>query len=436
MRTLNPLTLDAIVLSVASALGATGCGIPLDGYDPLPCDDEGGVAWLGDLSLEEPADYVALRERAFWDTGGAWETTQSEGEPCASATDGGACEAALEAASAESGFQLGECIDACDETILVVNRGDEVQIASDADSVRAALGTVDTPGEAALSVSLGGYRLSCDRVEYGGVRAAADGYEVIATAYQSTCAPIVVKRYQLGVGADGAISVLDEEVASRSQACIGRRPGGLRSRGCRGRGRTGAWLAGIAHLEAASVHAFAELEADLARHGAPAELRAQAARARRDEIRHARQMARLARRHDGVVTPPVVRPSPPCDLEALALENAVEGCVRETYGALFGAWQARFAEDPAVRATMRRVAEDEARHAALSWALARWLEPRLSPEARARVLAAREEALATLRAEMEAPLDPETARVVGAPPPEAQRALVARLSAELGLGLG
>ncbi|HWZ87964.1 MAG TPA: hypothetical protein VNW92_03915 [Polyangiaceae bacterium] len=69
----------------------------------------------------------------------------------------------------------------------------------------------------------------------------------------------------------------------------------------------------------------------------------------------------------------------------MALENAVEGCVRETYGALVATWQAQVARDPVVRAAMKRIARDETRHAALSWSVGSWLETRLDTEARCRV---------------------------------------------------
>jgi len=51
----------------------------------------------------------------------------------------------------------------------------------------------------------------------------------------------------------------------------------------------------------------------------------------------------------------------------VALENAVEGCVRETYGAAVGAWQARRAPDDRVRRAFAPVVADEARHADLAW---------------------------------------------------------------------
>ena len=51
------------------------------------------------------------------------------------------------------------------------------------------------------------------------------------------------------------------------------------------------------------------------------------------------------------------------ELEAIAIENAVEGCVRESFGALLATWQAKTAGDARVRAAMKRIARDETRHA-------------------------------------------------------------------------
>ena len=50
----------------------------------------------------------------------------------------------------------------------------------------------------------------------------------------------------------------------------------------------------------------------------------------------------------------------------IARENAEEGCVRETFGALLAAHQAAYACDPEVREVMTRIAGDELRHAALA----------------------------------------------------------------------
>jgi hypothetical protein len=83
----------------------------------------------------------------------------------------------------------------------------------------------------------------------------------------------------------------------------------------------------------------------------------------------------------------------------VALENAAEGCVRETFGALVAAWQAAHARDAGVRATMQQVAREETRHAALAWEVAQWAERRLPRGERERVADARTRALLRLKAE-------------------------------------
>ena len=102
-------------------------------------------------------------------------------------------------------------------------------------------------------------------------------------------------------------------------------------------------------------------------------------------------------------------------IEAMALENAVEGCVRETYGALLATYQARAARDPVVRAVMKRIASDETRHAALSWDVGRWLETRLDREAKSRVLAAKQVAARELVSSVASEATLSFSDVVGSP---------------------
>jgi hypothetical protein len=212
---------------------------------------------------------------------------------------------------------------------------------------------------------------------------------------------------------------------------VGRRPSGLEP-ACFDRAPAlGDFLARAAHLEAASVHAFRALACELRALGAPRALVYAAARAMRDEARHARVTARLARRH-GARAPGVrVRPSAPRALEALALDNAVEGCVRETYGALFAEWQAGHARDPKIASAMTAIAADETRHAALAWAIARWAEARLDEAANARVAARRAEAIHALACEALEDPAPEVAFAAGAPKAEQKRALVEALARTL-----
>jgi rubrerythrin len=160
-------------------------------------------------------------------------------------------------------------------------------------------------------------------------------------------------------------------------------------------------------MEAASVVAFQVLTAELSAYGAPEELLERSRRAAHDEVRHARMMQRLAQRFGSEVSPRSVRVSGVRDLETIARENAVEGCVMETWGCLIGLHQARRAR-PGLRRVYRQIAADEARHAQLSWDIATWAETQLSPEAVARVNAAKERALAELEERLEYETDHES----------------------------
>jgi len=201
--------------------------------------------------------------------------------------------------------------------------------------------------------------------------------------------------------------------------CEGRRPDALDP--CAPRGETvGRWLAQVAYLEAASIDAFRVLRAELRAHRAPKRLLRAASRAKRDEVRHARATRALARRYGGVAAPPNVQPMRTRSLEEIAVENAIEGCVRETFGALVATYRATNAKDEVVRAEMRRIARDETRHAALAWAIARWIRPRLDAAARERVDAAQSRAVDGLRNEIGA-VDAEVVRQTGSP--DADRAI-------------
>jgi hypothetical protein len=152
----------------------------------------------------------------------------------------------------------------------------------------------------------------------------------------------------------------------------------------------------MAHLEAASVPAFARMRAELAKLGAPRRLLASIERAKRDEMRHARAMGRIAHRFGGTAGTARVRTVRQRSIEAIARENAIEGCVRETYGALVATWQARNASDPSIRVALSDIARDETRHATLSWQAARFLRRKLDAPARRRVDEARRRAIAKL----------------------------------------
>lgn len=195
----------------------------------------------------------------------------------------------------------------------------------------------------------------------------------------------------------------------------GRRPAGLEEAHAADGCAVGRYFASMAHLEAASVHAFRTMARELVAHGAPSRLVAAARRAARDEIRHARLTRQMAARHGGTPAPVRVAATAPRSLEAMATENAVEGCVRETFGALLASWQARAAGDERVRAMMTEIAVDEARHAELAWALDAWSRRVLDREARRRVREARRAAAEALAAEMQLAPPAELVDRVGLP---------------------
>jgi hypothetical protein len=182
----------------------------------------------------------------------------------------------------------------------------------------------------------------------------------------------------------------------------GRCPEGLAPPASDGTGDAlGAWLAANAHLEAASIDAFEILATELVAHRAPPAFILAARSAIADERRHADAVGRLAARRGAVAPPVSVARGPIREIEAVARENAVEGCVRETYAALLAWRQARAATDPAIRNTMAGIARDETRHAALAWAVDGWSQRLLVPAVRRRVREARRGAIEAL---MDAPL--------------------------------
>lgn len=204
----------------------------------------------------------------------------------------------------------------------------------------------------------------------------------------------------------------------------GRAPPGLEL-GRAGSASVAEHLAQIAHMERASVLAFGILAKELARAGAPRSLVQRARASARDEREHARVTSLLARGFGAQPARPRVRPTPARSLFQIACENAREGCVRETYGALVAMFQARTAEDARVREAMRDIARDEIRHAELAWDVHAWCLSRLEPSQRAGVRAALHEASATLAP---APIAEGVRRSLGLPSVLASRKMIDWLS--------
>jgi hypothetical protein len=125
---------------------------------------------------------------------------------------------------------------------------------------------------------------------------------------------------------------------------------------------------------------------------------------------------------------PQIAPHGGRSLFELALENAVEGCIRETYGALVAHQQATLARDPQLADVMSSIARDEASHAELSWRIAAWIEPQLNASERAQLTLARRAALAELyEAGKTAVLPARAALALGYPSPTLEHATLDQL---------
>jgi hypothetical protein len=208
--------------------------------------------------------------------------------------------------------------------------------------------------------------------------------------------------------------------------CLGRSPEGFAADP--GAADTvGDYLARAAQLEAASVVAFERLAEELTAHRAPRALIEAASSAAIEETRHARDTQRLATRHGGSALPlgagvGAVRP-----LHEVLKENVVEGCVRETYGALVALWQARAAADLAIRESMETIALEEIGHAELAWAIDRWGRRRLGARQRRELDRAKRTAVAELVGASAQPVAPALIETVGLPSPERARGFLRAL---------
>ncbi len=354
-----------------------------DGWMELDCDEPRGFLADASPSSGWPAETIAFACGQI-----RWPAAARSVE-CDGAEDMSACLATLRAAHEDE--WEGPC------WALGIRDGDEETLTYlDDAALREFLGPIDAPGDALVSVWAQRHDLGCGNVERGAVRRLDDGsYQVVATRMVQDCAPIVVERYLFHVSVDGDVTQIESEEIERDEgACVGRIP----------RGMGGACVdatAEHARLEAASVLSFERLARDLARHDAPAELIAWAERAADEERDHA---ARVADSAASAPAPVVVDGRVPRSLEALAIDNAREGCGRELFGAVVGWADARIGEGAVPADAMRRIADDELGHAMLSFAIDTWLRTKVSAETARRMDEARDAMLARLAMSSERPV--------------------------------
>ena len=150
------------------------------------------------------------------------------------------------------------------------------------------------------------------------------------------------------------------------------------------------------HAEASAVGAFLQLRKELQFHSAPQELVDRCFLAAKEEIVHAQMMAKLAELHQGELPTLDFGTFEPRTLLDLALDNAVEGCIFETFSALEALQQANNATDSVIGKTMKSIALDEMKHAELAWDIHKYLMTKLPKEEQTIVRKAQKEAVTQL----------------------------------------
>ena len=159
---------------------------------------------------------------------------------------------------------------------------------------------------------------------------------------------------------------------------------------------------GVAAMEHASVASFNRFSLQLMALGAPPELLLETQAAAADEVRHAQTTFGIASAYAGVPIGPG-----PLSLDGVRLDTDIlavlrglvmEACVGETLGVAEAHAAAELAEDPAVAAALRTIAEDETRHSALAWKTLKWILD-ANPELKLVAAAAFEEAIDELTRE-------------------------------------
>ena len=360
------------------------------------------------------------------------------GAPCAGATDREACAARIEALFADpssegwnvvdgSCQQFRGCVPANTHDLAIITNGDDVRLTK-LDGLVRAIAPVTSRDEAAAILQLKGFTLDCNM---NNVRPEGDGWVFKKTS--SSCDGAKSEHFYKVLAATGEVVDAGRNTISEGDnGCIeGRRPANLAPTGVSWLSSLAACFGEIAHMEAAAVLAFDDLSHQLRSLGAPVDLLARAARARRDEVAHAAVTARLARRFGATPATPRVETTKAMaepSLLQLARENAVEGCVREAYGALVAAHQAAHSSDAKVRAAFKRIALDEAEHAELSFAIDAWIAPQLSEEERHIIEEEKAQAWRDLAASCDVEPAAEVVRVAGVPSASEARALLASLT--------
>lgn len=383
------------------------------------------IPFLGIVAQSLPEDGAPLPRGPY-----TWQRV-AQGVACSGVSELAECERRLDAATASPGCNANPC-----PNFAVVREGDTFARITAREELLALLGDIDNTSEAILLATFDGHPSSCQHNGEsnppitGTLASPTEGGYRVSTVHEE-CGNGIYRDVAL-VTHDGEYQQLERRKVGDSQCVIGRKPVALReAEEPRSATAIGTFLAKAARLEAASVYAFRQLARELLALDAPESLVSATLSAMADELRHAREMTRVARAYGAEVQLPEVAEVPLRTALEIALDNASEGCVRETFGALVATHQAASAKSRVVREAMVRIAQDETRHATLSWELARWLDTRIDGRERARVADTRRATASALARELDMGLTERECAELGYPTPTVASSLLEGLAAQL-----
>jgi hypothetical protein len=142
----------------------------------------------------------------------------SEGNKCANSTDSLLCTTQLDSLREESGFR-NACAPGYCFYYLKYQLGDSIQSINENNELVNFLGEISTPSEAVLLAFLSDYSYQTNNKTLGAIKEVTNGYELILTKRVNDC-PIQVNRFHLKVENTGSITIINEEIYSKSEYCI------------------------------------------------------------------------------------------------------------------------------------------------------------------------------------------------------------------------
>lgn len=304
-----------------------------------------------------------------------------------------------------------------DHRYVLAVSGDVLDVINDVDGLRSFLGEIDTPTEVELILRAHSYnestvgpKFSCGAIgrHEDNCLAVTDSGAFVGGG--NNCESAEGTRELLCVDAGGNVHEREQTYTVYGECLGGRRPEGLepleQSRahpgGKPGSDHSAAYFVQLFQLESAAVVAFSRLAVELEERGAPRALIERARNAAQDEVRHAHLAQTRAVELGAVLPLPriAVAPRRPRTLLDMAIENAEEGYVRESFGAAQALLHSKWVSDEKERQLWAEIAADELRHAELSREIGAWLSTRLTCAQRHQISEARTRAFLELESEL------------------------------------